>query len=165
MTEEKTRAFRKEPLEKQEADQGEYIDPKLAQALLEAQKQITHAVKDGENPHYKNPYATLESVIEAVKKPLNEKGITFLQVPYHVPGYQCVETVFILAENGAVFRAGKTSVACKDQTPQSYGSSLTYARRYSLGTSCVLKTEKDDDANKAQSSNNTTKPPEDKGPM
>jgi|DEB0MinimDraft_10_1074344.scaffolds.fasta_scaffold31242_3 hypothetical protein len=165
MTEDKTRAFRKEPLEKQEANQGEYIDPKLAQALLEAQKKITHAVKNAENPHFKSAYATLEATIEAVKKPLNNNGITFLQVPYHVPGYQCVETVFILAENGAVFRAGKTSVACKDQTPQSYGSSLTYARRYSLGTSCVLKTEKDDDANKAQSSNNTTRPSDNKGLM
>ena len=165
MTEDKTRAFRKEPLEKQEANQGEYIDPKLAQALLEAQKKITHAVKNAENPHFKSAYATLEATIEAVKKPLNNNGITFLQVPYHVPGYQCVETVFILAENGAVFRAGKTSVACKDQTPHSYGSSLTYARRYSLGTSCVLKTEEDDDANKAQSSNNTTRPSDNKGLM
>ena len=162
MTEDKTRAFRKEPLEKQEANQGEYIDPKLAQALLEAQQNITHAMKDSEG-NFRNKYASIESVIEAIKEPLNDNGITFLQVPYHVPGYQCVETVFILAENGAVFRAGKTSVACKDQTPQSYGSSLTYARRYSLGTSCVLKTEEDDDANKAQSSNNTTKPPVNKG--
>lgn len=162
MTEEKTRAFRKEPLEKQEANQGEYIDPKLAQALLEAQKQITHGKKDSKG-NFGNPYASIESVIEAVKEPLNDNGITFLQVPYHVPGYQCVETVFILAENGAVFRAGKTSVACKDQTPHSYGSSLTYARRYSLGTSCVLKTEEDDDANKGQSSNNTTRPPVNRG--
>jgi len=162
MTEDKTRAFRKEPLEKQEANQGEYIDPKLAQALLEAQQSITHAMADSEG-NFRNKYASIESVIEAVKEPLNDNGITFLQVPYHVPGYQCVETVFILAENGAVFRAGKTSVACKDQTPQSYGSSLTYARRYSLGTSCALKTEEDDDANKAQSSNNTTRPSVDRG--
>jgi len=163
MTEDKTRAFRKEPLEKQEADQGEYIDPKLAQALLEAQKKITYAKEDSKG-NFRNNYASIESVIEAVKKPLNDNGITFLQVPYHVPGYQCVETVFILAENGAVFRAGKTSVACKDQTPHSYGSSLTYARRYSLGTSCVLKTEEDDDANKAQSANGKpTRPPVDKG--
>ena len=165
MTEDKTRAFRKEPLEKQEANQGEYIDPKLAQALLAAQKQITQAIEDSEG-NFRNKYASIESVIEAVKEPLNDNGITFLQVPYHVPGYQCVETVFILAENGAVFRAGKTSVACKDQTPQSYGSSLTYARRYSLGTSCVLKTEDDDDANKAQSANGKpTRPPENRGSM
>lgn len=137
-------------------NEAELINPELAESLLQAQQDIKYAKQDKENPVFKNGYASIESVIEAVKEPLNNNGIVFTQICYHEPNYQIVETVFI-HKNGSIFRAGKCSVACKDQTPQSYGSSLTYARRYSLATALGLKTDKDDDddANLAQELNDT----------
>ena len=51
----------------------------IAPALVSAQKAITFASKDGINPHFKNKYASLSSVIDAVKPALNEAGIVFIQ--------------------------------------------------------------------------------------
>ena len=52
---------------------------KIAPALLAAQKVITFAVKDAVNPHLKNRYADLPSVIDAIKSALNDAGIVFVQ--------------------------------------------------------------------------------------
>ena len=41
---------------------------KIAPALLAAQKEIGNASKDAKNPHFRNSYASLGSVIEAVKE-------------------------------------------------------------------------------------------------
>ena len=39
----------------------------LINALVKAQEKIDHVVNDAKNPYFKSNYATLESVIEAVK--------------------------------------------------------------------------------------------------
>jgi hypothetical protein len=51
----------------------------IAEALVSAQKEIRFAVKDANNPHYKAKFASLNSVIDAVKKPLNDNGIAIHQ--------------------------------------------------------------------------------------
>ena len=51
----------------------------IAEALVAAQKEIRFAVKDSTNPHYKSKYANINSVIDAVKAPLNNNGIAILQ--------------------------------------------------------------------------------------
>ena len=51
----------------------------IAEALVSAQKEIKFAVKDSTNPHFKSKYANINSVIDAVKKPLNDNGIAILQ--------------------------------------------------------------------------------------
>ncbi len=49
------------------------------QALLAAQKEINNASKDAKNPHFRSSYASLGSVIEAIKEPCNKHGIVILQ--------------------------------------------------------------------------------------
>ena len=51
----------------------------IAQAILEAQRKIGAAVKGAKNPFYDSKYADLGSVMETVKRPCNEAGITILQ--------------------------------------------------------------------------------------
>ena len=51
----------------------------IAKALCEAQKKINHATKDSKNPHFKNDYASLESVIDSTKASLLEQGISVIQ--------------------------------------------------------------------------------------
>jgi hypothetical protein len=60
----------------------------LAGALVKAQAAISHVVKDKtgkiqtkSGSSYEYNYSDLASVIEAVKKPLNDAGITFVQSP------------------------------------------------------------------------------------
>ena len=106
---------------------------------------MTSAVATGTNPHFKSEYAPLDEVIKAVKKPLNSNGIFFLQKVYVAEGGQCVETEF--HDHDSVLKAGKVFVKCDKSTAQGYGSSLSYAKRYSLQTACGLPTGDDDDAN------------------
>ena len=123
----------------------ELTNKKLIEALIKAQSEMTSAVATGTNPHFKSEYAPLDEVIKAVKKPLNRNGIFFLQKVYVADNGQCVETEF--HGHDAVLKGGKVFVKCDKSTAQGYGSSLSYAKRYSLQTACGLPTGDDDDAN------------------
>ena len=120
----------------------------LIDALVKAQSEMTHGLATGVNPHYKSEYAPLDEVIRAVKKPLYDNGIFFLQKVYLADNGQCVETEF--HGHGAVVKGGKVYVIADKKTPQGYGSSLSYAKRYSLQTACGLPTGNDDDGNQAE---------------
>mgnify|MGYP003152097616 FL=1 len=120
----------------------------LIDALVKAQSEMTHGLATGVNPHFKSEYAPLDEVIRAVKKPLNDNGIFFLQKVYLADNGQCVETEF--HGHGAVVKGGKVYVIADKKTPQGYGSSLSYAKRYSLQTACGLPTGNDDDGNQAE---------------
>ena len=124
------------------------INDKLIGALIKAQSEMTFASKTGTNPHFKRGDAPLETVIDAVKNPLNDNGIFYLQKVYLAEGGQCVETEF--HGHSGVIKAGRVYVPADKQTPQGYGSALTYAKRYSLITACGLPSE-DDDGNSAES--------------
>ena len=123
----------------------ELTNKKLIEALIKAQSEMTSAVATGTNPHFKSEYAPLDEVIKAVKKPLNRNGIFFLQKVYVADNGQCVETEF--HGHDSVLKGGKVFVKCDKSTAQGYGSSLSYAKRYSLQTACGLPTGDDDDAN------------------
>jgi hypothetical protein len=98
----------------------------LFTALSKAQGQIRGAVKENVNPHFKSRYADLESVIDAIRKPLADNGLGFVQsisdgycstVIVHTSGEQFVSTVpFLVAGNDM----------------QKIGSALTYARRQGI---------------------------------
>jgi len=119
----------------------------LINALIKAQSEMDVAIKTGENPHFKSDYAPLDEVIKAVKKPLNDNGIFFLQKVYPADKGQCVETEF--HGHGAVLTGGKVFVVADKTTPMGYGSALTYAKRYSLQTACGIPSG-DDDGNEAE---------------
>ena len=73
---------------------------KIASALVKAQAAIKFAVKDSVNPHLKNRYADLASVITACKEHLNAEGIAVIQMPENSePGYLYL-TTRLLHESG-----------------------------------------------------------------
>ena len=116
---------------------------KLAPALLEAQKAITFAVKDSVNPHYKNRYADVGAVIEAVKGPLNLHGITFIQAPSPSEDGRLHLTTRLLHSSGEWIEDTAVCPLPKAD-PQGFGSALTYLRRYSLGAFLGVPSEDDD---------------------
>jgi len=117
---------------------------KLAPALVKAQREIEHAKKCAKNPFFKSKYADLNEVIEAIKEPLNDNGITFLQiVDREQDGAAVVETT-LLHESGE-FISGRSPVfTSKPNDPQALGSGITYSKRYGLQAICGLATEDDD---------------------
>lgn len=118
----------------------------LINALVKAQSEIGNVKKDAENPYFKSGYATLEAVIETVKKPLNDNGIYFQQVAHDKEGGIGVET--LLHGHGSSISSGTVFIPATKNDPHAFGSALSYAKRYSLMMACGLASE-DDDGNKA----------------
>jgi hypothetical protein len=117
----------------------------IAPALLAAQKQMTFAAKDSKNPHYKTKYAGLPQVIDAIKGPLNDNGITFLQTPsfFGIDDNKLVLVTRLQHESGEYIEDTATCPMPK-QDPQGLGSAMTYLRRYSLAAICGLYQDDDD---------------------
>jgi len=109
--------------------------------LLEFQKKGIVVSKDGKNPHFKSSYATLNEVLDKVKKPLNDLDILILQQP-EATGLRT--TLLDISDD--------TKVECfmpytaETTTAQKLGSNNTYNRRYSLVTLLGLE-DTDDDGN------------------
>ena len=125
----------------------------LALALIEVQKQMTPAAKDGTNPFTRSNYATLNSVMEACREPLLKNGILLTQIPVPPPdylggGYLGLMTKLIHAESGQ-WQASLTVIPLPKSDPQGMGSAITYARRYALTSMLGMITE-DDDAESAK---------------
>lgn len=120
----------------------------IAPALLAAQKQITFAAKDSTNPHYKTQYAGLPAVIDAIKGPLNDNGITFIQTPT-TPDMDDPRLWLItrLQHESGEWIEDTAICPMPKQDPQGLGSAMTYLRRYSLAAICGLYQD-DDDAEK-----------------
>jgi hypothetical protein len=122
------------------------IDPPpspLFSALAKAQGEMTGATKDRANPHFKSTYATLASVVDAVRLPLSRNGIAYTQ-QCAVDGRTVrVETV-LLHGSGERLGCGLMSAEAKDGGPQAIGSTLTYLRRYSLMAAVGIAPEDDD---------------------
>ena len=116
---------------------------KIAPDLLLAQKSIKFAVENAKNPHLKNNYADLSSVIDAVKTHLNNNNIVFMQSPTPSDDGRLHLTTRLLHTSGEWIEDTATCPLSK-QDPQGFGSALTYLRRYSLSAICGLYADDDD---------------------
>lgn len=126
---------------------------KLAAALSKAQAEISVAVKDSTNPHFRHDYADLASVWAAIRGPLTKHGLSVVQEPgtYPAPdGEQLivVVTTTLLHESGQYIRSSLGVPVALNATGQVIGSATTYARRYSL-MAVVGVAPADDDGNAA----------------
>lgn len=102
----------------------------LFTALHKAQAEMSGAVKDADNPFFKNKYADLGSVIKAIKEPCSNNGLFFTQHPILNDNAVGVETVVV--HSSGQFMASKLLIPMSKLDPQGVGSCITYARRYSL---------------------------------
>jgi len=118
----------------------------LAAALNKAQAEMSGAKKSAKNPFFKSNYANLEEVINCVKEPFADNGLSFVQFPVSGDGVAGVETI-IMHESGE-FISGEFMLKCSKNDPQGMGSAITYARRYGLQSACGVPSE-DDDGNAA----------------
>jgi len=118
----------------------------LLKALVSAQSEITNPVKDSKNPHFKNNYASLESVLEAVTKPLNKHGLVLTQTIIPHPIVSLVTTLWH-AESGERIDSVIPLNPSK-QDPQGYAAACTYYRRMTIKSLLGLA-EVDDDGTAA----------------
>ncbi len=123
-------------------------DQTLVQALVKAQSEMATPIKDKVNPQFKSKYASLGSIIDAVKGSLNSNGIVFVQKSTPVDDGIAVETTFY--GHGEEIGTGPVHVPVSKVTAQGYGSAMTYAKRYSLAMACGVDADEDDDGNAAE---------------
>lgn len=138
---------------------------KISSALIKAQQEIKVAMFDASNPHFKSRYASLGSVVEACKEALNKNKIVFMQGAHSdkdLPKMVSVSTRLI-HESGEYIE-DTISVPYAQDTPQAYGSSLTYARRYGLSALLGIVSDEDDDGNSGSETPRAIEPPKPRKP-
>ena len=116
-------------------------------ALLNAKAKFAPVHKDAKNPHLNNRYATLDAVLEAVEKPLNDEGFVIVQTPVPTEQGWALQTR-ILFETGEEL-AGMVPLVFggtgeRINPMQGLGSAISYARRYGLMGLLSLTAEDDD---------------------
>lgn len=120
---------------------------KIIPALITIQQEM-HCNKDGNNPHFKSKYATLDNILDTIKPFLKEAELVVMQGTETVDRkIDCTTRVF--HSSGEWIESVATVYADK-ATPQGYGSAITYARRYGLATALGIGLMDDDDANAAE---------------
>lgn len=121
---------------------------KIAEALFQFQSKVEKPKKDGENPHFRSKYATLDSVIDTIRPAMKEAGLILIQDPIRHENEIGVRTR-IIHRSGEWIEFEPVFIPAKKLDGHGIGSALTYARRYALSTALGLATESDDDANAA----------------
>ena len=53
----------------------------LMAAMLKVQGAVTAVTKDATNPHFKNRYASLEAVVDAIRPACQKNGLVVMQAP------------------------------------------------------------------------------------
>ena len=118
----------------------------LATALCKAQGEMKFAVKDAANPFFKSRYADLASVIEAVKLPFANNGISFVQGTDFEDTAVIIETM--LMHSSGEWLSSRLKMQPVKNDPQSVGSAITYGKRYGLQAIAGVPSD-DDDGNAA----------------
>lgn len=129
---------------------------KIAGALAKAQAAFTNPPRNREvtvrsdKGTYTFAYATFDAILDSVRKPLTENGISYAQtVEFDDAGKPRVVTT-LMHESGQ-WLASRLPIVFdgEKRNNQAFGSALTYAKRYGLTAILGVAADEDDDANGA----------------
>ena len=115
----------------------------ISGSLVKAIGEIPNPPKNAVNPHFKNRYADLASIIETVKPILLKNGLTVIQGSEADGNIVTVRTR-IVHVSGEWIETSLTMTAAGSD-PQKIGSAITYARRYSISSFLNIAADDDDD--------------------
>lgn len=115
----------------------------LSAALSKAQGMMHAAPKDRENPFFKSQYATLASVIEAIRAPFTANGLAFSQ-PTRVDESGRVYVTTVLLHSSGEWISGEASAQAVKPDPQGVGSLISYMKRYGLQALVGIASADDD---------------------
>lgn len=122
----------------------------IFKAFSEAQAEMSAAKKGAQNPFFRSTYADLESVVNAIKEPFLNHGLSFFQSTQMENGLVGVSTL-ITHSSGQWLESDMLWLPITKNDPQAVGSAVTYGRRYSLQAMVGLPAS-DDDGNAASQS-------------
>lgn len=139
-------------------------------ALVRLQKSGIKAEKDSVNPIFRSKYTSLDAVLEAIKGPLADEGLVLMQEAsgtekevhiltklYHTTGewLEFGPLILPVGEKEIFFKGTKTNLLVRDA--QSFGSAITYGKRYAITSIFGIQGEEDDDGNKTSKPNSPPK--------
>ena len=116
----------------------------LASALCAFQGEVETIKKGETNPFFKSKYASLADILNVIRQPLADNGLSFVQFP---SGRYGLDTMLLHSSGEWISESYEMEPTKHD--PQGAGSVITYQRRYALGAILGLNIDEDDDANKA----------------
>jgi hypothetical protein len=149
--------------------------PKLSAALVKAQGAIRAAEKDAANPHLRNRYATLQSVIRATRPHLAANGLALTCAPIVEDGHAGV--AWALRHSSGEMERGLLLMPIgqtRNMNPsQACGATISYASRYcrmhllgcAAGDDVDGAQQKDSSPKKASRPKRAPKAPVESGPV
>lgn len=115
--------------------------------LSKAQAVIVNPAKDGNNPHFRSKYATLDTGLNIVRECMSKHNISVVQATRVEGNVLMLDTR--LAHKSGQWIEAEYPVCAFPAKQQEMGSALTYSRRYSLFSLVGIAGEEDDDGNAA----------------
>lgn len=151
-------------------NQSEHID-QLATALAVAQGQIRNPsknkkvkVKTRTGGAYEFEYADLTAIIDAIKKPLADNNIAYVQ-HMNIDQEGKFRLYTRLAHSSGQWMESVTPIFIEgEQGSQAFGSALTFMKRYALAAMLGIAADSDDDANMADGNEASFQPRKPKEP-
>jgi len=117
----------------------------IYQRLSAFQNEVGSIVKDSVNPHFKNKYADVNTVLEAVIPALTKVGLIMVQKTiYKNDSQKYLNTQIINIDKPDELIESEILLMTNKQDMQGLGSAITYARRYSIVNLLCLGAEDDD---------------------
>lgn len=93
-------------------------------------------------------YIDLPAILDAIRKPLAENGLSIIQIPIRDNQSIGVETT--ITHVSGEWISGKLLLHVPDPTAQAAGSAITYARRYAVSAMLGMAADDDDDGASSQ---------------
>ena len=127
----------------------------LAAALAKAQGAFPAIEKNrevtvrSEKGSYKFWYATLDNIVDGIRKPLSENGLSYVQAIIQSDREMLCETMLMHASGQFITTQLPVKYADQKNNAQALGSAITYAKRYALTAMLGIVADEDDDGNAA----------------
>lgn len=140
---------------------SERID-ELAAALAKAQGEFTNPHKNRDvkvrmkaGGEYTFAYATFDAILDVVRKPLADNGLSLIQsLGTDAKGDVVITRLMHASGQWVQF---PTPIFCAENGAQAFGSGITYAKRYAITALLVIASDEDDDGNAASGNQATAK--------
>ena len=121
----------------------------ITAALISAKANFKSIHKNKVNPHFKNRYADLDSILESISPALCEAGLLLTQPTKLLEsGLTVLVTKITHAESGESIESELLITIPSD--PQKLGAVMTYYRRFSLCSLLAIAPDDDEDGNTAK---------------
>lgn len=121
----------------------------LGMALAKAQSDMSPAGINSDNPFFKSKYASFASIVKCSRPALTKHGLSIIQRPLIADDGIAILATMMLHCSGE-FIESRIKINPVKGDPQSYGSCLSYLKRYAYAAMVgVISDDEDDDGETA----------------